>query len=117
MGDPSKLFLLQKVIEVIKRDNLLEKTKDVGKFFQQELARLQSAHSSKLSQARGLGTFAAIDLPNADIRDQFVAKAVNLGLHCGGCGEKSVRFRPALIYGKKHAEITFDILEKTVKQI
>ncbi|VDN32718.1 unnamed protein product [Cylicostephanus goldi] len=158
MGDPSKLFLLQKVIEVIKRDNLVEKTKEVGKYFQQELNRLQrdnlvektkevgkyfqqelnrlqvrkystnhwhdakekpfqSAHSSIFAQARGMGTFAAIDLPDAGIRDLFVTKAIDSGLHCGGCGEKSVRFRPALIYGKKHAEITFDILEKAVKQI
>ncbi|EPB68443.1 putative 4-aminobutyrate transaminase [Ancylostoma ceylanicum] len=117
MGDPAKLFLLQKVVEVIKRDNLLEKTRDVGKFFQKELAQLQAAHSSKLSQARGLGTFAAIDFPTAAVRDKFVDKAISIGLHCGGCGDKSLRFRPSLIYEKKHAELTFDLLEKAVKQI
>ncbi|KAL6737077.1 hypothetical protein Aduo_010751 [Ancylostoma duodenale] len=117
MGDPAKLFLLQKVVEVIKRDNLLERTKDVGKFFQKELAQLQAAHSSKLTQARGLGTFAAIDFPTAAVRDQFVDKAISIGLHCGGCGDKSLRFRPSLIYEKKHAELTFDLLEKAVKQI
>ena len=30
MGDPSKLIILEKVIEVIKRDKLLEQTMTVG---------------------------------------------------------------------------------------
>ncbi|KAK6030844.1 putative 4-aminobutyrate transaminase [Ostertagia ostertagi] len=117
MGDPTKLFLLEKVVEVIKRDDLINKTKLVGEYFQSELANLQANHSSKVSQARGLGTFAAIDFPNASVRDQFVDKAINLGLHCGGCGEKSLRFRPSLVYDKKHVEITFDLLDKALKQL
>ncbi|VDL64227.1 unnamed protein product, partial [Nippostrongylus brasiliensis] len=116
MGDPSKLFLLQKVIEVVKRDGLIAKTKQVGELFQRELAHLQANHSTKLSQARGLGTFAAVDFPSAAVRDQLVEKAINLGLHCGGCGEKSLRFRPSLVYDKKHVEITFDLLDKALKQ-
>ncbi|KAJ1351056.1 Glutamyl-tRNA(Gln) amidotransferase subunit A (Glu-ADT subunit A) [Parelaphostrongylus tenuis] len=86
VGDPTKLFLLQKVIEVIRRDGLIEKTRSVGEVFQKELTRLQSVHSSKLSQARGLGTFAAVDFPTAAERDKLVEKAIALGLHCGGCG-------------------------------
>ncbi|PIO63642.1 putative 4-aminobutyrate transaminase [Teladorsagia circumcincta] len=117
MGDPTKLFLLEKVVEVIKRDDLINKTKLVGEYFQSELANLQANHSSKVSQARGLGTFAAIDFPNASVRDQLVEKAINLGLHCGGCGEKSLRFRPSLVYDKKHVEITFDLLDKALKQL
>ncbi|KAE9416514.1 hypothetical protein Angca_002582, partial [Angiostrongylus cantonensis] len=117
MGDPTKLFLLQKVIEVIKRDGLIEKTRSVGEVFQKELTRLQSVHSSKLSQARGLGTFAAVDFPTAAQRDKLVEKAIALGLHCGGCGDKSLRFRPSLIFEKKHIEITFELLDKALKQL
>ncbi|VDP62348.1 unnamed protein product [Heligmosomoides polygyrus] len=79
--------------------------------------RFQSKHSSTLSQARGLGTFAAIDFPSAAVRDKFVEKAINLGLHCGGCGEKSLRFRPSLVYQNKHVEVTFDLLDKALKKL
>lgn len=41
MGDPTKLFLLEKVIEVIKRDNLLQQAKDIGALFQTKLHTLQ----------------------------------------------------------------------------
>lgn len=44
MGDPTKLFLLQKVVEVVKRDDLINKTKSVGELFQRELANLQVTH-------------------------------------------------------------------------
>ncbi|CAD6194491.1 unnamed protein product [Caenorhabditis auriculariae] len=116
-GDPTKLYLLEKVVEVIQRDNLIEKTKSVGEKFQKALAELQASHSSKLSQARGRGTFAAIDLPTSALRDKLVDTAIANGLHCGGCGDKTLRFRPALIFGEKHLEIAFDILDKSVKQI
>ncbi|CAI4232902.1 unnamed protein product [Auanema sp. JU1783] len=117
MGDPTKLFLLEKAIEVIKRDNLVQKSKDVGAVFQKKLAELQASHSDKLSQARGLGTFAAIDLPTPALRDQLVDKAISVGLHCGGCGDRSLRFRPSLVYEKKHADLTFELLDKALKQL
>ena len=85
-GDPTKLFLLNEVMKVIKRDKLIEQAKDVGEYFQGKLQQLQACkhtvyemmielqknHSSLLSQARGRGTFAAIDLPNPQARDRLV---------------------------------------------
>ncbi|CAB3406347.1 unnamed protein product [Caenorhabditis bovis] len=117
MGDPTKLMLLEKAIEVIKRDGLIEQSKTVGDYFQKKLAELQKTHNTKLDQARGRGTFAAVDFPTAQLRDKFVDAAIANGLHCGGCGEKTLRFRPSLVYTKKHADLTFDLLDKTLKQI
>ena len=53
MGDPTKLFLLEKVVEVIKRDNLLKQSKDVGAQFQKKLVALQVLNG-KPSQYNGL---------------------------------------------------------------
>ncbi|CAI5449398.1 unnamed protein product [Caenorhabditis angaria] len=116
-GDPTKLLLLDKAIEVIKRDKLVEKSKLIGVEFQKNLAQLQAAHSSKLDQARGRGTFAAIDFPTSALRDKLVDTAIANGLHCGGCGDKSLRFRPSLVYEKRHLEQTFELLNKSLKQI
>lgn len=80
------MFLLNEVMKVIKRDKLIEQAKDVGEYFQGKLQQLQACkhtvyemmielqknHSSLLSQARGRGTFAAIDLPNPQARDRLV---------------------------------------------
>jgi 4-aminobutyrate aminotransferase-like enzyme len=36
------------------------------------------------------------------------------GLHMGGCGEQTLRFRPALIFKQHHCELTLDILDKAI---
>jgi len=46
VGDPAKLLLLGKVVEIIKRDHLLEKNREVGKHFQSELSKLAVSLSS-----------------------------------------------------------------------
>ncbi|CAJ0952332.1 unnamed protein product, partial [Mesorhabditis belari] len=117
VGDPTKLFLLQEVVKVIKRDGLLQKNIEVGKEFQKQLHQLQNSHPNKLSNARGLATFAAIDFATAEMRDKLLTDATNNGLHCGGCGPQSLRFRPSLVYEKKHIDLTFEILDKTIKNL
>jgi 4-aminobutyrate aminotransferase-like enzyme len=37
------------------------------------------------------------------------------GLAMAGCGDKSLRFRPMLTYGKKHVDQTLEIMEKVAK--
>jgi 4-aminobutyrate aminotransferase-like enzyme len=34
-----------------------------------------------------------------------------------GCGEKALRFRPMLVYAKKHADLTLEMLDKAAKAI
>ena len=116
VGDPAKLLLLGKVVEIIKRDHLLEKNREVGKHFQSELSKLAARHPNLLSTPRGMNTFAAIDLPNTEMQGKFT-KACHLnGLHVERCGAQSLRFRPSLVYEKKHADLTIELLDKTAKQ-
>lgn len=72
MGDPTKLLLLEKAVEVIKRDGLIEQSREVGAEFQKRLGELQASSGGKLDQARGRGTFAAVDFPSGSLRDKFV---------------------------------------------
>ncbi|CAJ0580431.1 unnamed protein product, partial [Mesorhabditis spiculigera] len=116
-GDPTKVLLLEAAVKVIKENKLIEKNREVGKLFQKELLQLQNDFPELLSRARGLSTFAAIDLPTMALRDKAIAKATNNGLHCGGCGERSLRFRPSLVYEKKHLDLTFELLRKTLKDL
>ncbi|GMS97259.1 hypothetical protein PENTCL1PPCAC_19434, partial [Pristionchus entomophagus] len=117
MGDPTKLLLLEQVLNVYKKDGLLERAKVIGQEFQKNLTSFQKAHSSLVQNPRGLGTFAAIDFESPEKRDKFVDKAIQLGLHCGGCGDRALRFRPSLVYDKKHLDLTFQLLEKTAKSL
>uniref|UniRef100_F1KZ14 (S)-3-amino-2-methylpropionate transaminase n=2 Tax=Ascaris TaxID=6251 RepID=F1KZ14_ASCSU len=117
MGEPTKVILLEKAIEVIKRDNLLKNVRNIGEELQKGLRDLEQKYSSKMHNVRGLASFCAFDIRNASKRDEFLAKALSKGLNLGGCGDAAIRFRPALIFGKKHLEIALDILDKSMKDL
>lgn len=48
MGEPTKLVVLEKVVEVIRRDNLVEKTKVVGDYLKQKLDGLAKDFPNKV---------------------------------------------------------------------
>lgn len=117
MGEPTKLVLLEKVVQVIKRDNLVQKTKEVGEELRKGLSRLECHYPQKVFNVRGIGTLTAFDTGDSQTRDKLVDIALQKGLQLGVCGEAAVRFRPALIFGEKHLQITLDLLEQCVKTL
>lgn len=117
MGEPTKLVLLEKVVEVIKRDGLVQKTKEIGEELRKGLGRLESNYPQKVFNIRGMGTLTAFDTTNPQLRDKLVDAALQKGLHIGGCGDNTIRFRPALIFSEKHLKDTLDLLEQSVKAL
>lgn len=49
MGEPTKLIILEKVVEIIKRDGLVEKTRNVGKELYDGLTSLSLAFPDLVS--------------------------------------------------------------------
>lgn len=85
-----------KILEIIEEDKLLGHVESTGNYLQQQLADLATRHSS-LSSVRGKGFLCAFDLPDKPTRDTFLKKGMEYGALFLGCGERSIRFRPALI--------------------
>lgn len=117
MGDPSKLILLESVIGVIKHENLLQKIEQTGQRLQKGLVSLQDKYKGLMSNVRGRGTFCAIDFPNSQARDKVLEQLPLHGVYAGGCGEKSVRVRTALVFTDKHTDILLDRLDKVLGKI
>lgn len=59
----------------------------------------------------------AFDLQTMEMRDTLLQMLLNQGLHLGACGETTIRFRPALIFSKKHLEIVLDILNNEINKL
>lgn len=72
MGDPGKLVLLEGVLEVVKRDNLLAQVQRSGERLLTGLKTLQNEFPALVGQARGRGTFLAISCANSKLRDDMV---------------------------------------------
>ncbi|XP_054432873.1 4-aminobutyrate aminotransferase, mitochondrial-like [Pteronotus mesoamericanus] len=124
LGDPSKNLLLAGVINVIKREDLLSNADHAGKALLTGLLDLQTWYPQFISRVRGRGTFCSFDTPDESIRDKLilietkpVAEPKLLtdllpflsGMVLGGCGDKSIRFRPTLVFKDHHAHLFLNI--------
>ncbi|KAL0111466.1 hypothetical protein PUN28_012986 [Cardiocondyla obscurior] len=116
MGDPSKIILLETILETIKKENLLDRVTRVGDYILKHLMNMQKEHSEIISAVRGRGTFIAFNCPTSEIRDNVVKKLATRGIQTGGCGNQAIRLRPALTFTERHADIFLDALRSVLKQ-
>ncbi|XP_014674287.1 PREDICTED: 4-aminobutyrate aminotransferase, mitochondrial-like [Priapulus caudatus] len=117
MGDPSKMVLLEAVTKTIKLGNLLELAAESGNILLSGLKDLAKKYPRACSAARGLGTHCAFDCDTVERRTRLLDAVKSRGLHLGGSGERSVRFRPTLIFRPHHANMALDILDASMKAV
>jgi len=79
MGDPSKVILLEAILEIIKRENLLDRVIRVGDYMLKHLMDIQKEHSSIISSMRGRGTFIAFNCTSPEMRDTIIKRFITKG--------------------------------------
>lgn len=72
MGDPGKLVLLEAILNVIKRDSLLDDVNRVGAKLKSGLIQAQNDYPALLNSTRGRGTFLAINCASGELRDDII---------------------------------------------
>ncbi|XP_052816100.1 4-aminobutyrate aminotransferase, mitochondrial-like isoform X2 [Mya arenaria] len=117
VGDPAKVSLLEAVVKVIQTDGLLDQVRITGTHLLNGLKNMQEKYPGVLSKARGLGTHCAIDFNEAAIRDKVMARLREKGVHTGGSGVSTLRFRPALILQTKHVDIFLDRVDSILSKL
>ncbi|KAK7112739.1 hypothetical protein V1264_012141 [Littorina saxatilis] len=117
MGDPSKIMMLEEVLNVVHQNDLVNNAADVGQFLLQGLLDLQKLYPGTMKNARGLGTLVAVDFPTTAFRNSVVITLRNKGVNAGTCGEAAMRLRPSLIFTKSHASVFLTYLEATLKDL
>jgi L-lysine 6-transaminase len=105
-----------KIMEIIAEDNLCDNAAKMGDYLQDQLADIAVKHPA-ISNVRGKGLLTAFDFPNKVMRDKFIDTGLAHKVMFLGCGEKSIRFRPALIIEKKHIDEGLEILQKIVPNL
>lgn len=113
MGDPARVLLFRSVVDEIKRGDLVTNVEQTGAYLYSGLESLAQRYPGQIESLRGhgLGTFIAWDSPH---RDEILKKAKSLGLNIGGCGLKTIRLRPMLIFGRRHADLLLEILDEVM---
>ncbi|XP_074033806.1 4-aminobutyrate aminotransferase, mitochondrial isoform X3 [Leptinotarsa decemlineata] len=117
MGDPGKTILLERIVAFIKSRNLLEQVQRSGECLISGLMEMEKDFPCHLSAARGRGTLTAITCTTAELRDDILKRMKKKGIQGGGCGQKSIRLRPALVFQERHVEIFLDIFRQVMQEI
>jgi L-lysine 6-transaminase len=98
-------------MEIIEEDKLCDNAAQVGEYLQNELLKIAEKNSI-ISNIRGRGLMTAFDFPDKAKRDKFVKEGMNRNVMFLGCGNQTIRFRPALIMDKAHIDEGLTVLEK-----
>ncbi len=102
------------IMEIMEEENLVENSKEKGKYLLQNLYEIQKEFPSLISNARGLGLMCSFDLPDPKLRNDFREKCFEEKLLILGCGEKSIRFRPPLNVTKDALDKGLNIIKKVL---
>lgn len=109
-GNLVDMVRAQKILEVIEEDNLVENAAEMGEYLLQQLHELQKEYPELVLNVRGKGLMCAFELPTPEKQKEFIGKSLDEKVAFMGCGEKTCRFRPALI-------VTKDVIDEALKRM
>ena len=107
-GNYLDMLRFKLVLEVIEKENLLQNAQEVGAYL---LEQIQQLPADKISNQRGIGLFCSMDFPTAEARNTFLKKTYDAKLLIAGCGEQTIRFRPALNVTKAEIDQAINIIK------
>ena len=117
MGDPSKVLMLEAVLECVERDGLIDNARETGDVLKGGLEALADAYPGKLMNVRGVGTLVAADLASGAERDGAVKELRAEGVDIAFCGEAAIRCRPGLYFTPEHARVFLDAFDRVLRRM
>jgi L-lysine 6-transaminase len=111
-GNLSDMVRATQILRIIEEEKLVENAAKQGQYLLEQMLLLSK--SRKITNVRGRGLQCAFDLPGAEARDRLIREALKNNLMVLGAGDRSIRFRPALIIQKKHIDEATVILDQTL---
>ena len=95
-GGLTDMVRSRRILEIIEADGLFDHAAKAGSHLLNELQGVGDRHSGIVSNVRGRGLLCAIDLPDPGLRDRAIAMLRETQVLVLPCGERTMRFRPAL---------------------
>lgn len=116
-GNLTDMVRAQRYLEIIEEENLVENARTVGAHLVARLVELSDAFPDIVSNARGLGLFAAFDVATPDLRAKVRTRCLDKGLIILPSGERSIRFRPPLNATEQEIDEGMEIIRRSIKEI
>lgn len=112
-----------KMIEIIEREKLLERSIEMGKYIMDRLNEMKEKYNI-IGQVRGLGLSIAVDLvkdiqtmeKNYEAAAKISYRCIEKGLILIFIGQSSLRIQPPLVITKEQIDIALGIIEDSIKE-
>ncbi|MDU4249300.1 aspartate aminotransferase family protein [Pseudomonas sp.] len=125
-GNPVSCAAAQAVLDVIRDEQLQDRSQRIGAFLADGIRQLAERHEL-IGDVRGAGLFLGVELvtdraaksPAADQTRQVVNGMRERGVLISAAGplENILKIRPLLAFEQEHAEMFIDCLDKTLKDV
>lgn len=116
-GNLTDMVRFKIILEIIKEENLLKNSSDQGEYLQSHLNQLSLDFPGYVTNPRGIGLWAAFDLPSGTERDELWAQLMKNNLLILVSGDKSIRFRPHLNVKSDDIDKAIEIISSSIKEI
>ena len=116
-GNLVDMMRFKYTLEVIEKENLVEKAAEMGKILLAELQKIRDEFPELISNVRGQGLMCAFDLPNGDKRGEFLSKMWKNKVMILPCGDQSMRFRPHLNVSKEELMHGCKVIRKVLSEM
>jgi L-lysine 6-transaminase len=116
-GNLVDMVRFERYLEVIEEEDLLANVNLQGAYLISKLNEIQQEFPEMIGNVRGLGLFCAFSLCEAQMRDLLKQKCYDAGLIVIGCGDRSIRFRPALNITQEALDLGLAIIHEQLKSL
>jgi len=104
------------ILQIIEEDQLCAHSATAGAYLKDQLTQLAQKYD-QMSNVRGQGLLCAFDFQTKALRDSFIKKGMENNVMFLGCGNQTIRFRPALCMQTEHIDEGVSVMEKILGQL
>jgi len=116
-GNLTDMVRFKIILEIIKEEKLLSNASEKGAYLQSQLNQLSLEFPGYVTNPRGVGLWAAFDLPSGTERDELWTQLMKNNLLILVSGDQSIRFRPHLNVKSEDIDKSIEIISSSIKEI
>lgn len=112
-GNPLGAAIAREALKVLVDENLIENSFNLGKYFREELRKIESKH---VKEIRGKGLFIGVELKDeAGGARRFCEALMKEGILCKETHDNVIRFAPPLVIKKEEINWALEKVKKVLK--
>ncbi|MGE4159809.1 MAG: L-lysine 6-transaminase [Planctomycetota bacterium] len=116
-GNLTDMVRAKWILRAIREDRLVENAERMGAHLLDAITSWADSSRGVVGAVRGRGLLMAFDLADSARRDAFRKAAFEQGLLLLSCGDRSIRFRPYLIFDEQALGLLIQLLDRTLKSL